>query len=292
MFNTKHAKSEYSVWTGVKAREVADRPLTLKDFEIYQLNGNVAAIAIFEELIPEKKKVYLTPNMIGQLHGLSRDDENIIRTGGVRVMITFKKSKNGREYGTIVDAPAEEKSMTKQELLNLYRSQKQEIDTAARTLENWAKAGKYTRQSLDYGFYAAQRNYKQIIANTKRARINTKTLKKDIEREIKEQNYILSFSTINPRVVQERYKERVDTANRTLASYGFEWYDVVHMTDKQRASIFKLAQRIAEAYGYDSDMALEKANEAIFQTGKTAGQLLRTFNSKGFNFEEFEEMYL
>ena len=79
--------------------------------------------------------------------------------------------------------------MTKQELLNLYRSQKQEIDTAARTLENWAKAGKYTRQSLDHGFYAAQRNYKQIIANTKRARINTKTLKKDIEREIKEQNY-------------------------------------------------------------------------------------------------------
>ena len=182
--------------------------------------------------------------------------------------------------------------MTKQELLNLYRSQKQEIDAAARTLENWAKAGKYTRQSLDYGFYAAQRNYKQIIANTKRARINTKTLKKDIEREIKEQNYILSFSTINPRVVQERYKERVDTANRTLASYGFEWYDVVHMTNKQRANIFKLAQRIAEAYGYDSDMALEKANEAIFQTGKTAGQLLRTFNSKGFNFEEFEEMYL
>ena len=67
--------------------------------------------------------------------------------------------------------------MTKQELLNLYSSQKQEIDAAARTLENWAKAGKYTRQSLDYGFYAAQRNYKQIIANTKRARINTKTLK-------------------------------------------------------------------------------------------------------------------
>ena len=182
--------------------------------------------------------------------------------------------------------------MTKKELLNLYRSQKQEIDAAAKTLENWAKAGKYTRQSLDYGFYAAQRNYKQIIANTKRARINTKTLKKDIEREIKEQNYILSFSTINPRVVQERYKERVDTANRTLANHGFEWYDVVHMTNKQRGNIFKLAQRIAEAYGWDSDMAIEKANEAIFQTGKTAGQLLRTFNSKGFNFEEFDEMYL
>ena len=39
-------------------------------------------------------------------------------------------------------------------------------------------------------------------------------------------------------------------------------------------------------------MAIEKANEAIFQTGKTAGQLLRTFDSKGFNFEEFDEMYL
>ena len=108
MFNTKHAKSQYSEWKGVKAREVADRPLTLKDFEIYQLNGNAAAIAIFEELKPEKKKVYLTPNMIGQLHGLSRDDENIIKTGGVRVMLTFTKSKYGREYGTIVDAPAEE----------------------------------------------------------------------------------------------------------------------------------------------------------------------------------------
>ena len=108
MFNTKHAKSQYSEWTGVKAREVAERPLTLKDFEIYQLNGNAAAIAIFEELKPEKKKVYLTPNMIGQLHGLSRDDENIIKTGGVRVMLTFTKSKYGREYGTIVDAPAEE----------------------------------------------------------------------------------------------------------------------------------------------------------------------------------------
>lgn len=103
MFSTK-----YSEWTGVKAHEVADRPLTLKDFEIYQFNGNAAAIAIFEELKPEKKKVYLTPNMIGQLQGLSRDDENIIRTGGVRVMLTFVKSKYGREYGTIVDAPAEE----------------------------------------------------------------------------------------------------------------------------------------------------------------------------------------
>lgn len=103
MFNAK----QYSEWTGVKAREVADRPLTLKDFEIYQLNGNAAAIAIFEELIPEKKKVYLTPNMIGQLHKLSRDDENIIKTSGVRVMITFTTSKYGREYGTIVDAPAE-----------------------------------------------------------------------------------------------------------------------------------------------------------------------------------------
>ena len=60
MFTTKHAKSQYSEWEGVKAREVAERPLTLKDFEIYQLNGNAAAIAIFEELIPEKKKVYLT----------------------------------------------------------------------------------------------------------------------------------------------------------------------------------------------------------------------------------------
>lgn len=108
MFNTKHAKSQYSEWKGVKAREVAGIPLTLKDFEIYQLNGNVAAIAIFEELKAEKKKVYLTPNMIGQLHGLSRDDENIIRTGGVRVMLTFTKSKYGREYGTIVDAPEEE----------------------------------------------------------------------------------------------------------------------------------------------------------------------------------------
>ena len=108
MFNTKHAKSQYSEWKGVKAREVADRPLTLKDFEIYQLNGNAAAIAIFEELIPEKKKVYLTPNMIGQLQGLSRDDEIIIKTVGVRVMLTFVKSKYGREYGTIVDAPAEE----------------------------------------------------------------------------------------------------------------------------------------------------------------------------------------
>ena len=64
------------------------------------------------------------------------------------------------------------------------------------------------------------------------------------------------------------------------------------MTNKQRGNIFKLAQRIAEAYEWDSDMAIEKANEAIFQTGKTAGQLLRTFDSKGFNFEEFEEMYL
>lgn len=108
MFNTKHAKSQYSEWKGVKAREVADRPLTLKDFEIYQLNGNTAAIAIFEEMKAEKKKVYLTPNMIGQLHGLSRDDENIIKTGGVRVMLTFTKSKYGREYGTIVDAPDEE----------------------------------------------------------------------------------------------------------------------------------------------------------------------------------------
>lgn len=108
MFNTKRAKSQYSEWTGVKAREVADRPLTLKDFEIYQLNGNAAAIAIFEELKPEKKKVYLTPNMIGQLQGLSRDDENIIRKDGVRVMLTFTQSKYGREYGTIVDAPEEE----------------------------------------------------------------------------------------------------------------------------------------------------------------------------------------
>ena len=108
MFTTKHAKSQYSEWTGVNAREVADRPLTLKDFEIYQWNGYAGAIAIFEELKPEKKKVYLTPNMIGQLHGLSRDDENIIRTGGVRVMLTFTKSKYGREYGTIVDAPEEE----------------------------------------------------------------------------------------------------------------------------------------------------------------------------------------
>lgn len=182
--------------------------------------------------------------------------------------------------------------MTKQELLNVYRSQKQEIETAAKTLENWAKAGKFTRQSLDYGFYAAQRNYKQIIANTKRAKINSKTLKADIEKEIQAQNKILSYSTINPRVVQERYKEMVDTSNRTLASFGFEWYDVVHMTNKQRSDIFKLAQRIAEAYGYPSDLAIEKAREAIFQTGKTAGQLLRMFNSKGFNFEEFEEMYL
>lgn len=108
MFNTKHAKSQYYEWTGVKAREVADRPLTLKDFEIFQLNGRAAAIAIFEELIPEKKKVYLTQNMIGQLHGLSRDEENIIKTGGVRVILTFKISKYGREYGTIVYAPAEE----------------------------------------------------------------------------------------------------------------------------------------------------------------------------------------
>lgn len=108
MFNTKHVKSQYSGWEGIKARELADHPLTLKDFEIYQLNGKAAAIAIFEELIPEKKKVYLTPNMIGQLQGLSRDDENIIKTGGVRVMLTFTKSKYGREYGTIVDAPAEE----------------------------------------------------------------------------------------------------------------------------------------------------------------------------------------
>ena len=108
MFNTKHAKSQYSGWEGVKACEVAGIPLTLKDFEIYQVNGRAAAIAIFEELKAEKKKVYLTPNMIGQLHGLSRDDENIIKTGGVRVMITFTRSKYGREYGTIVDAPAEE----------------------------------------------------------------------------------------------------------------------------------------------------------------------------------------
>lgn len=182
--------------------------------------------------------------------------------------------------------------MTKQELLNLYRSQKQEIDTAARTLENWAKAGKYTRQSLDYGFYAAQRNYKQIIANTKREKINTKSLKAEIIKEVAEQQRILSYSTINPRVVQEQYKERLDTANRVLANHGFEWYDVVHMTNKQRSNIFKLAQRIAEGYGHDSDLAIEKANEAIFQTGKTAGQLLRKFNSKGFSFEEFEEMYL
>lgn len=108
MFSTKHAKSQYSEWKGVKAREVADIPLTLKDFEIYQLNGNAAAIAIFEELKAEKKKVYLTQNMLGQLHELSRDDENIIRTVGVRVMLTFSKSKYGREYGAIVDAPAEE----------------------------------------------------------------------------------------------------------------------------------------------------------------------------------------
>ena len=104
MFNTK----QYSEWEGVKAREVADRPLTLKDFQIYQLNGKAAAIAIFEELKPEKKKVYLTPNMVGQLHGLSTDDENIIKTRGVRVMLTFTQSKYGREYGAIVDAPAEE----------------------------------------------------------------------------------------------------------------------------------------------------------------------------------------
>lgn len=108
MFSTKHAKSQYSEWEGVKAREVADRPMTLIDFEIYQLNGNAAAIAIFKELKAKKKKVYLTPNMIGQIHGLSRDDENIIKTGGARVMLTFTKSKYGREYGTIVDAPAEE----------------------------------------------------------------------------------------------------------------------------------------------------------------------------------------
>ena len=102
------AKSQYLEWKGVKAREVADIPLTLKDFEIYQLYGNVAAIAIFEELKPEKKKVYLTPNMIGQLYGLLRDDQNIIRTSGVRVMLKFTKSKYGHEYGTIVDAPEEE----------------------------------------------------------------------------------------------------------------------------------------------------------------------------------------
>lgn len=108
MFSTKRAKSQYSEWKGVKAREVADIPLTLKDFEIYQLNGNIAAIAIFEELKPEKKKVYLTPNMIGQLYGLWRDDQNIIRTVGVRVMLTFTKSKYGREYGSIVDAPEKE----------------------------------------------------------------------------------------------------------------------------------------------------------------------------------------
>ena len=107
MFNTQHAKSQYSEWTGVKAREVANCPLTLKDFEIYQLNGSAAAIAIFEELKPEKKKVYLTSNMIGQLHRLSRDDENIIKTGGIRVMIIFKKSKYGREYGMLVDAPVD-----------------------------------------------------------------------------------------------------------------------------------------------------------------------------------------
>ena len=108
MFNTEHAKSPYSEWKGVKAREVADRPLTLKDLEIYQLNGNAAAIAIFEELKAEKKKVYLTPTMISQLNGLSREDENIIKTSGVRVMLTFKTSKYGREYGMIVDAPEEE----------------------------------------------------------------------------------------------------------------------------------------------------------------------------------------
>lgn len=108
MFNTKHAKSQYSEWKGVKAREVADIPLTLKDFEIYQLNGNDAAFAIFEEFKSEKKKVYLTQNMVGQLHGLSRDDENIIRTSGVRVILKFAQSKYGREYGTIVDAPVEE----------------------------------------------------------------------------------------------------------------------------------------------------------------------------------------
>ena len=105
MFNTK---SQYSEWKGVKAREVADRPLTLKDFEIYQLNGKPAAIAIFEELKPEKKKVYLPPNMLAQLCRLSKDDENIIKTGGVRVILTFTKSKYGHEYGRIVDAPAEE----------------------------------------------------------------------------------------------------------------------------------------------------------------------------------------
>lgn len=182
--------------------------------------------------------------------------------------------------------------MTKQELLTLYREQKKEIDEAAVTLEKWARAGRFTRSSLDYGFYAAQRNYKQIIANTKRAHINSKTLKADIEKEIKAQRKILSFSTINPRVVQEQYKERKDTANLTLANHGFDYGTVTLMTNKQRANIFKLASRIAEAYGYDSDFAIEKANEATFQTGKTAGQLLRTFNSKGFDFEEFEEMYL
>lgn len=105
MFNTK---SQYSEWEGVKAREVAERPLTLKDFELFQFKGDAHAIAIFEELKAEKKKVYLTPNMIGQLYKLSRDDENIIKTRGVRVMLTFTKSKYGHEYGTIVDAPAEE----------------------------------------------------------------------------------------------------------------------------------------------------------------------------------------
>lgn len=108
MFTNQRAKSQYHEWNAIKARDIQNKPLTLKDFEIYVLNGNPAGIAIFAELMNEKTKVYLTQNMIAQLQGLSRDECNIIRTGGVKVMFEFTKSKNGREYGKIVDCPAEE----------------------------------------------------------------------------------------------------------------------------------------------------------------------------------------
>lgn len=105
MFTDRRAKSQYSEWNAIKARDIQNNPLTLKDFEIYILNGNPAGIAIVAELMKDKTKIYLTQNMIAQLQGLSRDECNVIRTGGVKIMFTFTKSKNGREYGRIVDAP-------------------------------------------------------------------------------------------------------------------------------------------------------------------------------------------
>lgn len=108
MFTQTKNNGNYSEWCAIKARDVQGKPLTLKDFELYTLNGNPAGIAIVAELESSATKIYLTQNMISQLNALTRDEVNKIHTDGVRIVFEFVKSKNGREYGRIVDAPAED----------------------------------------------------------------------------------------------------------------------------------------------------------------------------------------